>query len=301
MSFIKVHQTDLRESLGNRNSVDIDVINAIDHALGKISASMGSLKLRRYKQEYLKIKGPSSWRVSDLIFVSNEINTLNGNTPTKIGKGFKNSTENTQGSPELKSNSMSLNNNVNDWLNRILSAVQKFGSVDVKRCIRTTDDVRSFLTLEGGLVNGRMVLNAKNGSFNGPLQLGVDAWIDGPMLFSPIKVSNSSASLRRIGSNRLRLATDNFERGGPGDLDVIDQGVVRFWNNCWKYFISAATKAGRSGQLQKIPRNAKMMYLLHNQGPSGALKIFTHDSPVDAGQSLLAIKVGRDVRQEFLA
>lgn len=186
-----------------------------------------------------------------------------------------------------------LNSNPNDWANRIYQRVLTHGSADVRASFRSPADVTRMLELEGGLVNGRMVLDARNGSFAGPLQMGLSAWKEGPASYSSATV-NSTADLIRLNNAKAK--------GGPGDLDVIAPGVVDFWNACWRYFIGVARNKGRSAaDIAKVPRNPDMMYFLHNQGPGNAQRIFTHNSPTDTGQSLLAQQVGRRVRQSYLA
>lgn len=185
-----------------------------------------------------------------------------------------------------------LNSNPTDWANRIYQRVLTHGSADVRASFRGPADVTRMLQLEGGLVNGRMVLDARNGSFAGPLQMGLSAWQDGPAKYSSAKV-NSTADLIRLNNAKAK--------GGPGDLDVMAPGVVDFWNACWRYFIGVARNKGRSAaDIAKVPRNPDMMYFLHNQGPGNAQRIFTHNSPTDTGQSVLAQQVGRRVRQLYL-
>lgn len=185
-----------------------------------------------------------------------------------------------------------LNSNPSDWANRIYQRVLTHGSADVRASFRSPADVTRMLVLEGGLVNGRIVLDARNGSFAGPMQMGLSAWKEGPAQFSNQKV-DSTADLIKL--------NNSMEKGGPGDLDVIAPGVVEFWNKCWRYFIGVAQNQGRSAaMIAKVPRNPDMVYFLHNQGPGNAQRIFTHNSPTDTGQSMLAQQVGRRVRQLYV-
>lgn len=186
-----------------------------------------------------------------------------------------------------------LNSNPNDWANKIYQRVLTHGSADVRASFRGPADVTRMLELEGGLVNGRMVLDARNGSFVGPLQMGLAAWKDGPAKYSSVNV-NSTADLVRLNNAKAK--------GGPGDLDVMAPGAVEFWNACWRYFTGVARNKGRTAaDIAKVPRNPDMMYFLHNQGPGNAQRIFTHNSPTDTGQSVLAQQVGRRVRQLYVS
>lgn len=187
----------------------------------------------------------------------------------------------------------SLEANPQIWIQRVFDRVQSHGSADVKQCFRSKTDVQRILELEGGLVNGKMVLNASHGSFVGPFQVGNLAWIDGPAAYSGYK--KPSISL-------LKQLNQSFAIGGPGDIDTMAPGIVRFWNNCWSYFFAAAREKGLTRYLAKVPRTVEMQYLLHNQGPGGALKLLTTSgNPVDSRQSADAQKVGLTVRAQYRA
>lgn len=187
----------------------------------------------------------------------------------------------------------SLEANPQVWIQRVFDRVQSHGSADVKQCFRTKADVQRILELEGGIQNGKMVLNANLGSFVGPFQVGSLAWIDGPAAYSSYKKPSTSL---------LKQLNNSFAVGGPGDLNTMAPGIVRFWNNCWAYFIAAAKKKGLTRHLPKVPRTVEMQYLLHNQGAGGALKLLTTTgNPIDSGQSKAAQKVGLTVRAQYRA
>lgn len=310
--YVVVSIGDLKSALAGSASDEVKA--AIEYAGSKVNRDVGSIILRRYLKAYSATQqytfASYEWRklVHEVNFLTgdkrartNSNTTTNGATPTKVEaqtEGF---------SVQSLFSSKALEKNPSVWFSTVLKEVQSRGNAFVKAAIATEADVEKILTLEGGLVNGKMVLDARangTGSFFGPFQVGAFAWADGPQAFSKYKLftGRSKAELA-VTTSKLAELNRTFAAGGPGDLRVMAPGIVAFWNSSWNGFVAQAKKDGLNSKLAKVPRTVEMLYLLHNQGGGGATKLLAAGvtNPIDAGQSTHAQAVGLTVKKQYLA
>lgn len=310
--YVVVSIGDLKNALAGSASDEVKA--AIEYAGSKVNREVGSIILRHYLKAYSATQqhtfASHEWRklVHEVNFLTGDKRSRANSNTTASGATLKKVEAPTEGfSVESLFSSNALERNPSVWLATVLKEVQSRGNAFVKAAITTEDDVKKILTLEGGLVNGKMVLDARangTGSFFGPFQVGALAWADGPQAFSKYKIytGKSDAELA-VTTSKLAELNRTFAAGGPGDLRVMAPGMVAFWNSSWNGFVAKAKKHGQTSKLAKVPRTVEMLYLLHNQGGGGATKLLAAGvmNPIDAGQSAHAQAVGLIVKKQYLA
>lgn len=310
--YIVVSVGDLKNALAGSASDEVKA--AIEYAGSKVNRNVGSIILRHYLKAYSGTQhyafASHEWKT-----LAHEFNYLTGDRRNRTAS---NTTTNGAAPKKVEApvegfsvqslfTSNALEQSPSVWFSTVFKAVQSRGNAFVKAAIKSEEDVKKILTLEGGLVGGKMVLNARangTGSFFGPFQVGALAWADGPEMFSKYKLyTGKSASELAVTTSKLAELNRTFAAGGPGDLRVMAPGIVAFWNSSWNGFVAQAKKDGQSSKLAKVPRTAEMLYLLHNQGGGGATKLLAAGvtNPIDAGQSTHAQAVGLTVKKQYLA
>lgn len=310
--YIVISIGDLKNALAGNASDEVKA--SIEYAGSKVDRNVGSSNLRHYIEAYSGLKSyaftPYEWKliVHEINFLTGDKRSKTSGNTTTNGAAPKKAEAPTEGfSVQSLFSKDSLERDPSVWCATVFREVQRRGNAFVKSVIRSEDDVKKILTLEGGLVNGKMVLDARandTGSFFGPFQVGAGAWADGPQLFSKYKIyTGRSPAEVAVTTSKLAKLNQSFAADGPGDLRVMAPGIVTFWNSAWGGFVAEAKKTGQSTKLAQVPRTVEMLYLLHNQGGKGATKLLVAGvkNPVDAGQSTRAQAVGLVVKKQYLA
>lgn len=299
--------------------------SGILHVSKQISEETGSTLLRKYISAVES--GHGSFTDAELNTILLEVNYLlrnfnNVNTKvksqfdaevSKLATFLAKNIEARGNKSMLNSNGLEINARV--WATTVLHYINMNGNANVKRCIKTEDDILKYMELEGGLNKDGTVKVGVTNEFGycGPFQFGPAAWSTGPAKYSKFKWKDD----RILGYKPIRLSADRYDmirvtkangKGGPGDLNVMGPGVVDFWNACWDQFLANAKNStmirrfpGASELVGRVPRTWQMLYAMHNAGATAAYTrlLGRRINPVSDAQSDQAQQVGRQVLQQF--
>lgn len=299
------------------------------HVKGKINKDVGSTLLRKYVKAVEDGYGLFSDAdlpkiLAEVNFLLKDFNSSNAKPhfsgsfdagSSKLDASLAKNIAN-KGNKSMKSNGLEINAQV--WAQTVFHYVQLNGNSDVKRSIRSADDVLKYLELEGGLNKDGTVKVTVTNEFGycGPFQFGPAAWATGPANFSKFKWSNDSISWKTkpptLSADRrdMMAKTKAYALQGPGDLDVMGPGVVAFWNKCWEEFLGNNKNSKQrqryphAAALSKfVPRSWQMLYAMHNAGSTGAYVrlLGQRVNPVSSAQSVAAQQVGKQALAQFNA
>lgn len=314
----------LRQAL--QGNASVFVASGILHVSKQINKETGSTLLRKYVKAVEA--GHGSFSDAELKQILPEVNYLlrnfnESNTKVTSGFSYEESKLATSLSKAIEArgnksmlNSKGLEINARVWASTILHYVNMNGNANVKRCLRTEDDILKYMELEGGLnKDGTVKVDVTNQfGYCGPFQFGPAAWFTGPAKFSKYKWSDD----RILSYKPIRLSADRNDMvrvtkaqsvGGPGDLTVMGPGVVEFWNACWDQFLANAKNSkmakrfpGAASLVNRVPRTWQMLYAMHNAGATAAYTrlLGQRVNPVSSAQSVHAQQVGKQVLQQFM-
>lgn len=233
------------------------IIATMNKVSDSLTTNMGSTNLRRFLRKDKRLILSPSVRKS----LTTEINYILNLGKQGVGGGSKVTT--TAGDQRVSPNSLAKVT----WANAIYANIQKSGNAILKSMIASPSDIVKLLDIENG--PGNFVLSGSKSvggsGFMGPLQIGIDAWKDGPAKFS------KHASNVTVGT--LRGATMQNRAESPADLNVMAPGIVLYWNKAvtaHKQFIS---KLGATSKASSKPGDWRLLYAIHNQGGLGAARL----------------------------
>lgn len=153
------------------------------------------------------------------------------------------------------------------WANAIHANIQESGNALLRGMISSPSDIVRLLDIENGpgssvLSGGKSVGSS---GFMGPLQIGMDAWKDGPAKFS------KHASDVTVGT--LRGATMQNRAESPADLKVMAPGIVEYWNKAVTAHKQFIARLGAGAKAANKPSDWRLLYAIHNQGGLGAARL----------------------------
>lgn len=257
------------------------IIATMNRVSDNLSSKMGSTNLRRFlKRDRALMLTPKVRKT--LVAEINYILKLSANPNAKATSDIL------QRNKQYKAQTVGATGNRKTWAEATFAEVQKRGSADLKMFITSVDDVVSILKIEEG--REPMPTNTVNeAGFMGPFQVGMAAWLDGPANFSPYP--------RNIQGRVLRAATREMRVGTPADIKVMAPGIVVYWNKSLAGFKQALNKLGVGGKLNRLPRNWKVLYFIHNQGAAGAAGILAGQHRISGNQSKEAVAIYNEMRK----
>lgn len=315
----------LRQAL--QGSASVFAASGVLHVSRQINEETGSTLLRKYIKTVESGQGSfTDTELKQIIFEVNyllknfndsntKVNSQSGAKSSKLATSLAKVIEARGNKSMLNSNGLEINARV--WASTVLHYINMNGNANVKRCIKTEDDVLKYMELEGGLNSDGTVKVGVANSFGycGPFQFGPAAWFTGPAKYSKYKWKDD----RILSFKPIRLSADRYDmirvtqangKGGPGDLEVMGPGVVEFWNACWDQFLANARDSkmirrfpGASSLVSRVPRTWQMLYAMHNAGATAAYTrlLGLRVNPVSDAQSVYAQQVGHQVLQQFKA
>lgn len=173
------------------------------------------------------------------------------------------------------------------WANAIFSSVQSSGNAILRSMLSSPSDIVKILDIENG--PGNFVLSGQrsvsSSGFMGPLQIGMDAWREGPAKFS------KHAANVTVGT--LRGATMQNRAESPADLKVMAPGIVLYWNRAVSAHKQYINKLGATAKAASKPSDWRLLYAIHNQGGLGAAKLIATGNipyPKQSADALIVLK-----------
>lgn len=254
------------------------IIATMNKVSDSLTPKMGSTNLRRFLRKDSRLILSPSVRKS-LVAEINYILSLSN-------KGSVNKPTVTAGDQRVSPNDLSKIT----WANAIYANIQKSGNALLRSVISSPSDIVKILDIENG--PGSFVLSGQKSvggsGFMGPLQIGIDAWKDGPAKFS------KHASNVTVGT--LRGATMQNRAESPADLKVMAPGIVLYWNKAITAHKQFIVRLGAINKAASKPSDWRLLYAIHNQGGLGAAKLIATGNIPYPKQSKEALAVLKQFR-----
>lgn len=202
-----------------QGNASVFVASGIIHVSKQINEETGSTLLRKYISTVES--GHGSFTDAELNEILPEVNYLlrdfnDFNTKvksrfsaeaSKLATFLAKNIEARGNESMLNSNGLEINARV--WATTILHYINMNGNANVKRCLKTEDDILKYMELEGGLNKDGTVNISVTNSFGycGPFQFGPAAWFTGPAKYSKFKWKDD----RILSFKPIRLSADRYD------------------------------------------------------------------------------------------